>query len=203
MMRRRGTESRSAPPSATSWVALVLLSAAASGLFGCGGRTVSDGSDDSGTSLGGADTLGGSGGTGAAGVGGATSTGGSPSGPSAICPGEVVSEIPSMNDYCAGWEVEDSPAPCELETPRPPSGETLNVDWIAVWFVLGGAQWERIPYIESVDACATSPYGGWYMDAEQDPLTLRVCPCTCARFRRDSAGELKVWISCDTGPPIE
>jgi hypothetical protein len=46
-----------------------------------------------------------------------------------------------------------------------------------------------VPHIESAEACARQPNGGWYYSGSQ----IAVCPCTCSRF---AAGRVDVRLGC-------
>lgn len=92
--------------------------------------------------------------------------------------------------------ITSSPLACEFQIPPPTSTNWIDYDHVQIVYTpaVGGA--EEVPYLTSSSGCGTSANGGWYYDADpavRDPTTIRVCPCTCARF---AAGRVDVRIGC-------
>jgi hypothetical protein len=87
---------------------------------------------------------------------------------------------------------------CEFALPDPPDGMTLetghdDVNVQMLYTPFDGAT-EEMPYVGSLAGCGASGYGGWYFNNSNDPTSIRVCPCTCARF---GAGTLEIRIGCE------
>ncbi|HSU39378.1 MAG TPA: hypothetical protein VLJ38_07415 [Polyangiaceae bacterium] len=84
---------------------------------------------------------------------------------------------------------------CEYALPPPPAGnQKLDLTRVQVIYsTAGDASNEEIPALSGIDACANSPNGGWYYDNPSAPMSIMVCPCTCARF---DAGRVDVRVGC-------
>jgi hypothetical protein len=80
---------------------------------------------------------------------------------------------------------------CSFELPPSPDPD-LEIDRERVQIVYTpetSGEPEEVPFIESAEACARQPNGGWYYSGSQ----ITVCPCTCARF---GAGRVDVRLGC-------
>ena len=91
--------------------------------------------------------------------------------------------------------VTNSELSCEYALPPPPSSsQKLDLGKVQVTYTLASdGTTEEIPAIPGIDSCAKAANGGWYYDVPDDPTSIEVCPCTCARF---DAGRVDVRVGC-------
>jgi hypothetical protein len=91
--------------------------------------------------------------------------------------------------------VTNSELSCEYALPPPPStSQKLDLAKVQVTYTLASdGTTEEIPAIPGIASCANSANGGWYYDVPDDPTSIEVCPCTCARF---DAGRVDVRVGC-------
>jgi hypothetical protein len=104
------------------------------------------------------------------------------------------------NDFASSFaealhNVSNTKIACEYALPPPPDGsQLLDLDKVQVTYTPSSdAMTEEIPWLNSINGCATSPNGGWYYDNPSDPTRILVCPCTCSRF---DAGRVDVRVGC-------
>jgi hypothetical protein len=85
---------------------------------------------------------------------------------------------------------------CNFQIPPPTTNNWIDYDHVQIVYTPAVGDAEEVPYLTSSGGCGTSANGGWYYDIDpdvSDPTTIRVCPCTCARF---AAGRVDVRIGC-------
>jgi len=91
---------------------------------------------------------------------------------------------------------------CEYNVPQPEAGR-LDYGRVNVQFTSGAGQKTTIGYAGSANGCGTQ--GGWYYDVDPNrgtPSKIVVCDATCAGFKADPRGTVKVLLGCQTMPVI-
>ncbi|HVU04181.1 MAG TPA: vWA domain-containing protein [Polyangiaceae bacterium] len=95
--------------------------------------------------------------------------------------------------------ITDKPLQCSFDTPKPPPGQTLDVNLVDVRFQpsIPGSQQEQIPKLNNQGDCELNQGQGWYYDSPAAPKQIIVCPDTCSRF---AAGVLDIVEGCKPLP---
>jgi hypothetical protein len=82
------------------------------------------------------------------------------------------------------------------------TGRMVDFRKVNVRYTPGGTTTsEIIPKVANAADCGTRD--GWYYDDDAAPTRIIVCPATCDRFSRDSAGKVEIEVGCATiiAPP--
>jgi hypothetical protein len=85
---------------------------------------------------------------------------------------------------------------CEYGLPKPPDGQTLNVNAVNVNYTAPGAASKTLPY--SAD-CANPD--GWHYDSTQAPSKVVLCTGSCGTAQAQSGAKLDIIFGCGTAVP--
>lgn len=91
------------------------------------------------------------------------------------------------------------PIPCQWQIPAPPTGETLDPDYVNVEFIdVDDGTPEPIYHVD--DAAACDPViGGWYYDDNDEPKNIILCPTSCDAVSAAAEGsEINLLFGCET-----
>jgi hypothetical protein len=95
--------------------------------------------------------------------------------------------------------VEKARLACEWALPPPPSGKVYDASKLSLTFTDGSGIETNLPRVDSGTVCGD----GWFLDNNQDPRLLSLCPTTCEAIRADSAASMDIVVPCESiiNPP--
>lgn len=89
----------------------------------------------------------------------------------------------------------DAAIPCELQLPRPPSGQTLDYGRVNLEYRSSSCDETLLFAVPSAAECRD--VDGWYYDDPSSPQSIRLCPRSCERVSVPG-GSLTCSVGCET-----
>jgi hypothetical protein len=91
--------------------------------------------------------------------------------------------------------ISGSQVACNMDIPKPESGETIDPNNVNVRYLPGGVSPGATLY-RVADAAACGTTGGWYYDNPAAPTQIILCPASCTEVQSDVAAKLQVELGC-------
>lgn len=92
--------------------------------------------------------------------------------------------------------VEKARLACEWTLPPPPSGKVYDPSQLSFTLNDGAGTVTALPRVEAAASCGE----GWFLDDNEDPRALSLCPATCEAIRADidANDEMDIVVPCES-----
>jgi hypothetical protein len=90
--------------------------------------------------------------------------------------------------------VEKARLACEWALPPPPPGKVYDSTKLSLKFTNGSGSETNLPRVDSGTGCGD----GWFLDNNEAPRLLSLCPATCEAIRADTNASMDIVVPCES-----